>query len=463
MAELLARIWSLGVLRVDLDVKPEAPEVHCSLVITRDGERVAVDEGIRFGLREFGSFGYKAESRARDLDVGVPQRLVDTVNHWCEGGRTELPILWVNLRKPYGPLGAVPWEKLEAGTAVPVLRLPDVLPDIEPPTGSIDVAICAGWPAEENTSPAVTDTMRRVIEAIRDVGRQVRFHVFLDRASREGIADAIGGPDVHMESDEWSPEWTDRHGTHQAARSEPTNPWLSWMTRSVVKRGFDFVHFIGHGYMSGDSGALALPRTPHDNESIIQVETRQLLDFLPRVGAYGVAFTALQRNRSTTGLRLLADSLGSRRAGPVLMTDASGEVISETNTGYRLMLGDAVPGELPKTESLMLYVQPEVLLTSDTEDIANDTGLGFLFSESAIEEPTYLTRSQTVESFKHAATAEDTPGWAAVISRLVEQKEADLANASRSAPEGAPDAYDRGASDALGKISEIAKRHLETS
>ncbi len=111
----------------------------------------------------------------------------------------------------------------------------------------------------------------------------------------------------------------------------------------------------------------------------------------------------------------------------------------------------------------MLYVQPEVLLTSETGDIASDTGLGFLFSEAAPERPTSLTHSETVDSFKRATTAEGTPGWASVISRFVEQKEADLASASHGEPEGTQEAYVRGANDALSKISEIAKRHLESS
>jgi hypothetical protein len=460
MAELLARIWSLGVLRVELDVEPEIPQVHCSLVITRDGERVTVDD-VRFTMSEFGAFGSAAKSRARELDVGVPQGLFDEVNRWCEGGRTELPILWLNLRKPYGQLGAVPWEKLEVGTEIPVLRLPDVLPDIAPPTGSIDVAICAGWPEDGYTSSSGTNTLRSVIEAIRDVGRPVRFHIF----SNQGAHHAIGEdePDVRVESYEPALLTHDRPRTQRTARSGPVNPWLMWMLSSLEARGFDFVHFIGHGYLSGDRGALALPGTPTDNTSIIQIEARQLLEFLPRVGAYGAAFTALEQNRSKTGLRLLADALGSRRAGPVLMTDASRNVVAETTTGYRLMLGDADIGEFPETESLLLYVQPEVLLTRETGDIASDTGLGFLFSEAATERSASLAHSETVDSFKRATTAEGTPGWASVISRFVEQKEADLASASRGAPEGAQEAYARGANDALSKISEIAKRHLESS
>lgn len=468
MAELIARTWSLGVLRVALEVDGTTPEVVCSLVVTRDGRRVTADQQ-RFELREFGNFDSESGSRMRELVTRIPDALVGKVSDWMSAASREQPILWVWLVKPYGPLGAVPWEQLWNAAGTPVLRLPDVLPDSRPPLRTINVAICASGPMVKGPSPVV-DTVPDVVEAISTTGHPARFHLFVDSASRPALQHALGGYGGGLEIHEWfpdtasAPERPTRSGRRPA---QPMNPWLDWMVRSVRKQSFDFVNFVGHGYLLGDEGRLAMSRDPDHHEAVSHISAGQLLEFLPKVGAYGAVFTSAENNYSASGLRLLADAIGSRRAGPVMLHDAS-QGPFELSYGYRVMLGEENVVGASAPTSLMMYVQPEVVLSRKSQEEAQtgEYGVSFIDEDEGGPDstvPELASPSETLRQIEDTAAGGELPPWAAAMSRFIEQKEVELRTYLRDTGKAADEAYVRGQQQALDQLSKLTEQHLGMS
>jgi hypothetical protein len=477
MAEALARRWSLGVLRVELDVERAVPEVVCGLQVSRGDKRVTVRER-RVELRDFGAFDLEGRSRVRELEVGLPQDLIEDVATWVGEAQQQPrvgeaqqqhPILWVWLVKPYGPLGAVPWEQLWPTAGIPVLRLPDVLPDSRPPTSTIDVAICASGPRVKGPSP-VAQTVPQVMRSVSVIGHPVRFHVFADSGSHGMLIGEIDHLGIDVEVYDWNEDMATppaRSSREARRRPEPMNPWLSWMAQSVRKRSFDFVQFVSHGYLLGDEGTLALSRDPDDIDAVTHIGAAQLLDFLPKVGAYGVVFTSTEQNYSLSGLRILADSIGSRRAGPVMLHDVASrdpdEVSHEVSHGYRLMLGKEAVADAPEAGSLMMYVQPEVVLTHKEEKDAREGEYGISFAVPDEGESLDFTPPEDVEQFKRSAMGEDSPAWASAMSRFIEQKQAELRTYVSEAGATSDQPYVRGMTDAIDELTEIAKQHLDAS
>lgn len=201
MADAIARQWSLGVLQVELNVNRDPPSVRCQIVVNEAGDRriaLVVDD---VPLSEFGVPRFFNEvmpssrsqetplassystARVRDLDLHVPARITSAVGTWVKGGADDRAVLWLHLVKPYDVLGGVPWEEMRESIGIPVLRLPDVLPDQAAPSGRVDIAMYASAPQVKGSLP-LADSALAVFEAAQTLDGECTFHFFTETAVR---------------------------------------------------------------------------------------------------------------------------------------------------------------------------------------------------------------------------------------------------------------------------------------
>jgi hypothetical protein len=473
MAVLIAHRWSLGVLRVTLDEAPAVPTVTCEVVIN-EGSQTKVRLHRQFPIWAFGVSDSVDRFRGRELDLSVPSELVADLASWVHGGADNRAVLWIHLVKPYSVLGAVPWEKMETSIGIPILRLPDLLPDQAPPEGSIDIAVCAAALRRKGDLPLV-EVASEILDAAGSLD-DARVHFFVDQKIVEQLSDRLGAtagaPVANWTVHEWDPTRgadlgnPPRSGRRTASRAD--NRWLAWIQDAARKQSFDILHFVCHGYVTGqgDQGVLALPVSPAeaDFKSASHVTAADVLNAARKVGAFAVGFSSLPGNYSTSGMRLVADAVGANRAGPVFMYDHRHGEVEQLSYAYKLVLGHA-PWEYPEDPSLLFYLQPDLVLV-DKARAREDEEYGVSLESSVVADVEASFPSLT-RAVTQAAGAANPPPWASVLARYVDEKRSDLTALMAAQQAGTLDserqAYMEGVEQALKHLDGIVTRHTEGS
>lgn len=497
MAVEIARLWSLGVLRVTLDEAPKDPTVTCEVVIN-EGPQRKVRFRRRFRIWSFGEVDPIGRYRLRELDLAVPSELVDDLAVWVRGGADNRAVLWIHLVKPYGVLGAVPWEQMEAAIGIPVLRLPDVLPDQSPPLGPIDIAVCAAAEQHKGDLPLI-EVASEIMDAA-DSLRKARVHFFVDQVTAEQLTGHLrrlsssrGQFTTEWTVHEWDPTREADLGTplgrHPRATARAENRWLAWIQDAARKQSFDVLHFVCHGYVTGqgDQGVLALPVSPAeaDFQAASHVTATEVLNTAQTVGAFAVGFSSLRGNYSVSGMRLVADAVGANRAGPVFMSDhAVGRVRrvplwrrdgdNDLRYAYQLVLGYAdrlpeyrspFPSGAPQFDlnrsSLLFYVQPDLVKVRAPAW----PSYGVTLKSPAVADIEAEFPSLTAEVTAAGGDARNPPPWASVLARYVDEKRSDLTPLRAAQRAGNLDqddrAYMEGVERALKHLDSVLTRYSE--
>ncbi|MGD0456002.1 MAG: hypothetical protein ABSB69_20645, partial [Solirubrobacteraceae bacterium] len=285
MAELLQREYSLPILRVSLVQDGPTPVAGIELVVNEHGAQ-RVEAGMKCALDMLG-FGERIDSDD-EPHLSVPPN----IGAWIAARAYELTEdgpLWLHLKKPYGLLGAVPWERdVQPLLQIPLLRLPDVLPE-RPRSGStFHVALCV--PSALSAAPMLTSEMvPAVVRALANgVGDRLRLHVFADIESprtleRDLLAAGAGETIVHRPERDVSTDAP--YGRHSQ------DAWLRWIRHEMDGQALDAVHFIAHGCALGTEGAiLTTSSTGRGGSQTLQAA--ELRTFLTQVGAPVAGFTA---------------------------------------------------------------------------------------------------------------------------------------------------------------------------
>ncbi|MEM1437000.1 MAG: hypothetical protein AAGG11_23330 [Pseudomonadota bacterium] len=436
MALFLARYWSLGVLRVHLDDSKLIPEVICRVIVNREGQAESEVWREIFKLEEF-------------TQPSLPARLIDRVRSWCDSDAQEESVLWVHLVKPYGELGAVPWEHLQNTLKIPVLRLPDVLPKEPPPEGRLDIACCISAPAVKESIDPVQWALA-VSTALEAMYREVNIHFFVHEDAQENVRDALSGKSwPHT----WHvPQWPGESQDHIF----DSNPWIDWLTRASKTQNFDLIHFVCHGFRSQRTGRsmLSLAGSPAEggDSHASHLNSTKTLRLLDTVGAYGAVFSSPQGNYSVEGMRMVADAVGVRRSGPVMMHDTNLATDYALGLGYELILGKH-ERPLEPNSGLLFYVQPEIVLQGNSyAPPREDLGAAFPEREEATIRAAGIEKNET------------DPAWEAVLARFANEKQFELDQLMKMVSSKNADsnrsAYARGIESALSDIRELLKeRH----
>jgi hypothetical protein len=425
VAMRLKRDFNLVAVKATLLTRADAAAIRIELELTEDHEPHTVwDDTIPAEV-----FGLLSQRQDRGSDAGVdqfrlPDRIVDGIGATLDDVGYDGPV-WLHLVKPYGVLGAVPWERLLAPMRRPLLRLPDALADrpAELPR-TLDVILCASRPVSEqafNIPFVLAGIAERIVESAQ--GRQVRVNVFADLECLRELRDRLSATglldrqvilwDPHASPD-YRDAWRRQRERSSTGAVSISSPWLLWMLDSMRGRAVDLVHFVCHGFLAENSGALAFAESPVQNDDpqwCRFVGGGELSRLLLHLGAWSVGFTSPAGNYSEMGLRLLADEFAQVRPGPVFHhdcdADASFEQIAEA---YRLLYGTH-PDPVRQMPAIALCCQPATLARADAADAV--PAVGAALREAAIPE---------------------VPGWLASAHRFVEQKEFEIERIKRNSP-----------------------------
>jgi hypothetical protein len=359
----------------------------------------------------------------------------------------DAPCLWLQLPFPRGYLHLVPWERLLSPVVGrPLRRLPNFTLRPQAPGNNLRVLLCASQPRAKSRFSAgelVVQAAQCWRGALED---RVAIHVFGDVSVAKKAGHTLAQHPhvtVHNPNEAAAFPLPRRTRGLEETADEVTNPWLLWMESATQGVAADIVHFVGHGYLSGDEGALALASSP-----VVNTDTRwarfigvtQLCEFMCRVGAWSLALTGAPNNFSIAGLRGLADGIALARPGVALVHDAGVDPdLDELKAGLRMIYVDDMP-DAPMS-SLTSWSHPASV------EYPNEPYSMLLGADGA---STLLS-----EATQQVLAREETPAWVAAGARALETLQADWF----------PDAHapeDPEAVAALERISAIFDQHIQT-
>lgn len=467
MGFVLQKDHGLPVLAVRLGQDGDMPCADLRLVDNRGGDGVVVDSRL-VPLEAFGCDDEPGPSREVAYEhLRVPAEMDKWVGAWAaEVARPSGSPLWLHLVKPYGVLGAVPWERdLQPAIQVPLLRLPDVLPDQDHSRAAYDVALVATAPAPEGPSTAARmgPAVARAIAG--GVGGRMRLHVFADAEARGFLRHELADLPVRsVVVHDVEPERPRAGDT----RGELRNGWLRWIRRAMAGQNLDAVHFIVHGNALGSDGAVLTPLEPDalDRAWPVSVSGEELRVFLTQVGALVVGFSRPSDNYSDFGLRRLVDDLGAVRAGPVLLhDDRLDPSLGDLRAGYAFLT--AARGIPPATPSLSLVVQPHQV--GEPDSLAPPPMSAPAPMPPPMAPSMSPPSSSSSDSFGRSAAVQEhfgrdeTPMWLAAAERYLEEQHGRLirfqqALADRT-PTSAEQAHYDGVASALQKVRDVVEKY----
>jgi hypothetical protein len=435
MAELLKREYDLIVLKVE--VLQIQPDVLFTLQAKVDGALTDV-------MRWSSDITTLALLRDRTSTVHckVPAEVSAGILDWVQSNVDGMPPLWVHLVKPYGALRFMPWERaFGAGFPMPVLMLPDFLfPPPREAADTLDIALFASAPLNFEdyvVRQALQNTVGGIITA---AVRKTALHVFADREMYLEMRTLLSlvtndAVQVTLYDPKDAAEYVDADLSSRTVdeTGQLRSPWLLWMRDQLRRNSVDVVHFVGHGSLTRDRGALIVAQSPlqrTDDFRAGPISAVELATFMTQVGAWGTALTVAPMNHSEPGLRALADEIGQTRPGPVLMHNMDRESSPLVMASAYRLLFDTVPTDLPKSDALFIYCQPYRVRTGETAPLEVGTQRS---ARSAITLESPVSRSVGQTQIAAAASAGASPldslieqgsavkPWVAATERVAEQ------------------------------------------
>jgi len=354
--------------------------------------------------------------------------------------------LWLEFPSPRGYLYIIPWERLLEPLGRSLFRLPNHLVRPQAPGQTLEVAICASAPMAKAAFGPPDIVVGLTQHYLKRTGHEVTVHVFTDQAWYYPMQGAVGpfGSQVvvHDPADSIRferPERSNRVGSS----AQVVSPWLLWIREAMKGRPLDLVHFVSHGYLSGDRGAIAVASTPTlntDRQWARFIGGVELSTFLSQVGAWGLLLTGPPNNFSEAGLRELADSIALVRPGITVTHDYDADggcaqfgLILQTV----LAPGSPLDHPLPATTC---WVHPRFVEFPDAYD---NLHLNVDGSSAFISGAT-----------KEALGNSTTQSWVASASRYLEGQQI------KWLPDNLDDAADPAAVTALKNVADLVERHV---
>lgn len=406
--------------------------------------------------------------RLEDEQFRVPQRVIDDLYPAVtELGASPLPpenALWLEFPSPRGFLYIAPWERLLAVLGRAMFRLPYHLVRPQVPGSRLDVAICVSTP-EAKTEFSVFDVLEPLVSQYLSHRRdQVALHIFTDEQWFHSL--------YHDFSSHGTEKKVVVHDPRSAAVYEPapdmagtigqsvdvSNPWLRWMRDALAGSPIDFVHFVTHGYLSGNRGAIALAPSPTYNADPAWsrfLGASQVSTFLTQMGAWGLGLTVPPGNFSAPGLRELADAIALSRPGVVITHEITLDpACRELGAALQIVLSEHAelwPFPLP---SATCWVHPGVreflerYLTYGYTDGSSERHLTYQYLNAD------GSSAFVGEATKEALAGGRTESWVASASRALEAQQ------MKWLPDTAEASSDPAAVEALRNVADLVERHV---
>lgn len=450
MAMQIRSDLDLPTLRIMLDAQyPGATDVVFQVVRGRGTPH----EAARCPVRDLGL--PQTLTGMRPIDDGrltVPTEVLGRLADAVPGlGFSPLPpetALWLEFPSPRGSLYVMPWERLLQPLGRSVFRLPNHLLRPQAPGHTLQVAICASSPQAKAAFPPPAMIVPLAQQYLSMTGHDVTVHVFTDQAWFAEVHDALEsfGPKVAMHDPSQSARYPQQVRTPRiATTAQLNNPWLLWIRDAMEGLALDFVHFVTHGYMSGDRGAIAVSSAPvlnTDRQLSRFIGWVELNGFLAQVGSWGLVLTGPVDNYSDAGLREVADSIAMNRPG-VTMTHDFGSDVDGGEFGHALqtILGVAAPLDHPLS-ALTCWVHPRFVdfPVKDQDDLHVNADGSSVFVLGATTQALAETGTQS---------------WIAAATRVLESQQV------RWLPDSAELSADPAAVTALGNVADLVDRHVK--
>ncbi|QDO88700.1 hypothetical protein FNH13_10465 [Ornithinimicrobium ciconiae] len=310
----------------------------------RDGGRVTVRVWLQRGGdephlvaecrgSELGPLDFKGGEPATDDQFSLPSDVLRALATQVPtlGDSAALPTraLWLELPSPRGYLHLVPWEQLLAPLGRPLVRLPNYTVRPRAQSQTLEVALCAGWSVVSGEFDAAGSlaALARVWRSVS--GRPTTVHVFSDGWVYERLRSLVEGEEQVIAHDPGQWQAGDQHP------SATGNSWLGWMGRELRGKALDVVHLVGHGYLSGGRGGVAMSMTPSRLQNQPEsddwagdatpvgefVGAPKLAQFVAGQGAWSFIASGAPDNYSGAALREVADVLALNSPGITISHD----------------------------------------------------------------------------------------------------------------------------------------------
>ena len=445
MSRVLERDPGLTILRLWVGIDPNAKgtgrsrnEPHQVVFWQVQVPGAPADPAVTIRPEELGlprSFEDARRFRYGEPHFRLPEELAMRLKARLDERDDPAAALWLELAQPSGTLSLVPWERLLQPTlSLPVFRIPFfAIPAVANP-GSLDVVFCASSPVAKQPID-IEELLGRLIEqAIRSLPDDSNLHIFTDVRSFPEMSERLRGRAVRQSSHRiflYDPRQSAslfrRHRTIEEDPEEQApdrsgtiqNPWLQWILHAMGQRGVDAVHFLAHGFLAAEQGALALAESPMENRDqrwARFVGSAELSAFLTRIGAWSVSFSVAPENFSVLGLRLLTDQLARQRVGPVMLHDMSDGNAETLGRALRFTLGGGAPDDVRTAgmheRPVALYCHP-----SRTGTVASMEQANWYLAQHT------LAGGRTGEYIRQSASL---PSWLLAAQRTLERSSAEL-------------------------------------
>ncbi|WP_433202257.1 hypothetical protein ACQP00_32015 [Dactylosporangium sp. CS-047395] len=409
------------VLRIRLDRTGPGPARAAFELHPTDGMVVPIGS---VPVRQLGLPDVIRSARdVRESGFTLPARMRDLLAQWLVDHR-RAP-LWLDLSAPRGYLHLVPWERLlSAPLGRTVLRLPDFTVPSNATGESLRIVLVASEPRTTSMTLKARTVADLALHWRQLTGRRVYLHVFTDVLGHDQLRTDLG----HLDG-------------VTVAGPPPSTGWLGWIEDQLAGTAIDVLHFVGHGYLAGEHGCLALAADAvgGDEATARLIGPAELDDFMCRTGAWSLCVSAMPWNASIAGLRELADATARIRPGVTMLHDLMyDDDLKQFGAAVGLFFGGTAPA------------QPLPAVAGWTEPGASGPRATFSPYESAT---TLFDAGEYLSDTRQVLALDRTPTWVATGTRILEGAQVDW-----SGPSGAPD--DPDAIAALRDVTELFNAHV---
>jgi len=359
--------------------------------------------------------------------------------------------LWLDLKRPYGYLGILPWERV-LGQALgrPILRLPDLLQPARENADVLDAAILFDPPPETPVDKAIEQVIGLATCILQSSSRlQTTVHIFpnaewhrrlfpnaewhrrLRRASRPA------GIRLH---DPAQAETSNVVLSHRRSGLPPTrmSSWTNWMARAAQGRSLDAVHFVSDAKLTDGCAGLLLSSSPSPDERIVTAvlaDVDELGALLTRTGASTAMFSPPADSSSGIFTAFVADALSHSRPGPVLYHSfATADDAAGFKAACQLLFSESAM-RAPSLERGFLYCYPAAVADQTAPQPLNHIaalGPDLLKHRAPLAERLLTTVTKVLPGVP-THMIKNAPNWVGAAQRFVERATFDQVR--RAAPD----------------------------
>lgn len=302
------------VLRVGLRFSDQDSEVHFDLT-----PRATAPEGEhRIWRCPFGTLGAPSNLLQPPQNFSLPVQLVGGLREALTA--ESLPVdqpLWLDLIRPYGLLGVLPWEAA-LGNALgrPILRLPSFIEPVHEGEDIADLALllCATPTYDRDR---MVWQVRSVADAVLQAsGRlQTRVHIF---ASKPWYDVFLSESLDHERISLYHPP--SRSRATQRGPRDLRRLWTDWISVSLGGQTVDAVHIICDAVPTSVGAMLSLeqPWGISGRRIVARASVEDMCAMLTRLGAWTAIITPAALSASKQAAAFFADATAHTRPGPLL-------------------------------------------------------------------------------------------------------------------------------------------------